>query len=130
MKNIIFGSSRRDFLKTAVISASSYLLQACLSQSPTQNAFSKTVEPSGVDTKQIITSEISPSPSQSPPKTTGLSPSPTEVPQLEPIFPQMVLVKPGTFQMGSEGGHKFEQPVHTVTLTKPFFIGIYAVTYD
>jgi formylglycine-generating enzyme required for sulfatase activity len=40
----------------------------------------------------------------------------------------MVLVQPGTFQMGSLAGHQNEQPVHAVTITRPFWIGKYEVT--
>jgi len=43
-----------------------------------------------------------------------------------------VLITPGTFQMGSNPSEKgyrwFEVPKHQVTLTKPFYLGIYEVT--
>ncbi|MGB3716240.1 MAG: SUMF1/EgtB/PvdO family nonheme iron enzyme [Candidatus Promineifilaceae bacterium] len=51
-------------------------------------------------------------------------------PSVELIFPAMIQVQPGTFQMGSDGGNRFEKPVHTVIITRPFHIGIYAVTYE
>ena len=45
---------------------------------------------------------------------------------------EMVLIKPGTFTMGSlieERGHsESEWPPHKVTITKPFYIGKYEVT--
>ena len=39
-----------------------------------------------------------------------------------------VLVKAGTFQMGSEDGENSNKPVHKVTITKPFYMGKYEVT--
>ena len=47
---------------------------------------------------------------------------------------EMLLVPPGTFQMGcimgsnQTGCFSWEQPVHTVTLTQPFYLGRYEVT--
>ena len=43
---------------------------------------------------------------------------------------EMVLVEPGIFQMGSDSGFKNESPVHTVEITKAYYIGIYEVTFD
>ena len=40
----------------------------------------------------------------------------------------MVLVKAGTFQMGSTTGDSDEQPVHSVTLTKDYYMGETEVT--
>lgn len=40
----------------------------------------------------------------------------------------MVLVKAGTFQMGSNNGASDEKPVHLVTISKDFYIGKYEVT--
>ena len=39
-----------------------------------------------------------------------------------------VLVEAGTFQMGSNEGDSDNQPVHEVTITKPFYMGKYEVT--
>jgi formylglycine-generating enzyme required for sulfatase activity len=39
----------------------------------------------------------------------------------------MVMIEPGTFQMGSLAGSVREQPVHTVTLTRPFWMGKFEV---
>jgi formylglycine-generating enzyme required for sulfatase activity len=50
--------------------------------------------------------------------------------EVEPIVPEMVLVEAGSFQMGSTGGAENEQPVHTVQITRPFYIGQYAVTFE
>jgi formylglycine-generating enzyme required for sulfatase activity len=40
----------------------------------------------------------------------------------------LVLIKPGTFMMGSEKGKEWDRPVHEVTITKPFYMGVYEVT--
>ncbi|MHC6201823.1 SUMF1/EgtB/PvdO family nonheme iron enzyme [Breznakiellaceae bacterium SP9] len=40
----------------------------------------------------------------------------------------MVLVPAGTFAMGSTNGDNDEQPVHQVTIRKPFYMGTYEVT--
>jgi formylglycine-generating enzyme required for sulfatase activity len=39
-----------------------------------------------------------------------------------------VLIPAGTFMMGSQDGDKDEQPVHQVTISKPFYLGKYEVT--
>ena len=45
---------------------------------------------------------------------------------------EMVLIKPGTFTMGSSAEdpehHKYEWPSHEVTISRPFYIGKYEVT--
>lgn len=41
---------------------------------------------------------------------------------------EYVLIRPGSFQMGSETGDSDEKPVHTVQITEPFYIGKYEVT--
>jgi formylglycine-generating enzyme required for sulfatase activity len=43
---------------------------------------------------------------------------------------EFVLVRPGTFLMGSAGNDFDEQPVHPVTLTRPYYIGRYEVTQE
>jgi formylglycine-generating enzyme required for sulfatase activity len=40
---------------------------------------------------------------------------------------KFVLVQPGKFMMGSEE-YEWEKPVHKVTISKPFYLGIYPVT--
>jgi len=42
----------------------------------------------------------------------------------------MVLVEAGAFEMGSSAGRPEEQPVHKVSITRPFYIAQYAVTFD
>jgi sulfatase modifying factor 1 len=50
--------------------------------------------------------------------------------EIKPIVPEMVLVEAGSFQMGSTKGCSDEQPVHTVHITRPFYIAKYAVTFE
>jgi sulfatase modifying factor 1 len=50
--------------------------------------------------------------------------------EIEPIVPEMVLVEAGSFEMGSTNGNSDEQPVHTVHITRPFYIAKYAVTFE
>jgi formylglycine-generating enzyme required for sulfatase activity len=40
-----------------------------------------------------------------------------------------VLIPAGTFQMGSHHGVDDEQPVHTVRISQPFYLGLYPVTH-
>ncbi len=47
-----------------------------------------------------------------------------------PQCPEMVVVPPGIFIMGSPKGEKHERPTHPVRVTKPFAIGKYEVTFD
>jgi sulfatase modifying factor 1 len=67
------------------------------------------------------------------PTLTKVAPMATPVPtleEIEPIVPDMVLVEAGSFQMGSIDGLSDEQPVHTVHITRPFYIGKYEVTFE
>ena len=41
---------------------------------------------------------------------------------------ELKLIPAGTFSMGSENGDGDEQPVHQVTITRPYYVGIYEVT--
>ena len=43
---------------------------------------------------------------------------------------ELVLVRPGSFTMGSDTGSSDEKPVHKVTLTKPFYLGKFEVTQE
>jgi formylglycine-generating enzyme required for sulfatase activity len=44
------------------------------------------------------------------------------------VMLELVLVKPGTFTMGSETGISDEKPVEKVTIGKPFYLGKYELT--
>ncbi|NIS82008.1 MAG: SUMF1/EgtB/PvdO family nonheme iron enzyme [Anaerolineales bacterium] len=112
--------SRRQFIRFIGIAASAAAVGACTSQTATEEPVQPTAE-------QVVPT-APPTPVEN--TATAPPPTPTEKPPVEPIFPEMVQVEPGTFQMGSEEGHAFERPVHTVTLTRPFYLGIYAVTFD
>ena len=48
--------------------------------------------------------------------------------ELQPVPEGFVLVKAGTFQMGSKEGYDNNKPVHEVTITKPFYMGKCEVT--
>jgi formylglycine-generating enzyme required for sulfatase activity len=39
-----------------------------------------------------------------------------------------VLIPAGTFQIGSDHGNDDEKPIHTVRLSRPFYLGMYSVT--
>jgi len=41
---------------------------------------------------------------------------------------ELMLIQAGTFQMGSNDGEPNEKPVHTVHLSRPFYLGKYEVT--
>ena len=68
----------------------------------------------------------------------GLSPaqSPTNLPAEisidlgDGVALEFVLIRPGTFMMGSEKGIDSERPIHKVTITKPFYLGKYLVTQE
>jgi formylglycine-generating enzyme required for sulfatase activity len=44
--------------------------------------------------------------------------------------PEIVLIQPGTFDMGSSEMFDFEAPVHQVSIRKPFYIGRREVTFE
>ena len=43
---------------------------------------------------------------------------------------ELVLIEPGEFRMGSNDGSDHEKPVHTVRITRPFYLGKYEVTQE
>jgi formylglycine-generating enzyme required for sulfatase activity len=43
---------------------------------------------------------------------------------------ELILIPPGTFDMGSDKGDADEKPVHKVTIKKAFYIGKYEVTQE
>ena len=92
--------SRKEFLKLIGIASLAAMLDAC-----------------------------SPSPKKTPeailPTSTNIPPTLTLEPTLKvnsPIIPEMVLVEPGDFEMGSTDGYANEQPIHLVTISKHFYI--------
>ena len=46
------------------------------------------------------------------------------------VCPEMVVIPPGSYTMGSNGRHKYERPAHDVTISYPFALGVYEVTFD
>jgi sulfatase modifying factor 1 len=103
--------SRRDFLHLMGVTAAASSLGACSTRAA-----------------RILTTptEIPSIPSRSPTAMPTLADTPTA--QASPVLPEMVLVEPGQFQMGSREGAENEQPVHTVKISRTYFLGIYPVT--
>ena len=100
--------TRKEFLKLLGVASLAAFLDAC----------SAPVE----ETPEVVL-----------PTNTSIPPTITSEPTLEyisPIIPDMILVEGGTFEMGSRDGYTNEQPVHEVTITKPFYIGFYEVTFE
>jgi formylglycine-generating enzyme required for sulfatase activity len=109
--------SRRDFLKWSGIAISAALLKACAPDAPTV-------------TKVPPTPTFIP-PTHTPTPTNTLLPTSTPTNQpVEAILPEMILVEAGSFQMGSVDGYADEQPVHTVHISRPFYIAKYEVTFE
>lgn len=44
--------------------------------------------------------------------------------------PELAIIPPGEFTMGTNSRHKYERPAHKRTIEKAFAIGIYEVTFD
>lgn len=44
--------------------------------------------------------------------------------------PELAIIPPGSFTMGTNSRHKYERPAHTVTIDKAFAIGIFEITFD
>ena len=60
----------------------------------------------------------------------GVYPQPPVAPQTlrNSIGMEFVFIPAGEFQMGSSDGNRDEKPVHTVRLSRPFYLGQYEVT--
>jgi formylglycine-generating enzyme required for sulfatase activity len=58
----------------------------------------------------------------------GISVSTPEPRLVDRFGIDFVLIPAGTFQMGSDHGDDNEKPVHTVRLSRPFYLGMYPVT--
>jgi formylglycine-generating enzyme required for sulfatase activity len=76
---------------------------------------------------------VAPPPTAAPPTQPGAQPTPKAGDRFELLLPGNVRMAfawcpPGTFMMGSEKGSHDEQPVHKVTLTKGFYMGVSPVT--
>jgi sulfatase modifying factor 1 len=99
--------SRREFLRMVGLAASA-TLGACTSQIP---------------------AAVAPTATAIPPVSKA---TPTAEPAggtIKPLVPEMVLVEGGSFKMGDTATPD-EQPVHTVKITRPFYVARYAVTFE
>jgi len=55
-------------------------------------------------------------------------PAPTETPG--PFDAEMAVVRPGTFQMGEAGNAGGDAPLHAVTITRAYALGVQLVTFE
>lgn len=106
------GISRRDFLAASGILTAAVSLSACKAGGTQISTVVKQV------TATRRPSTLTPIPN---------TPTSTSEPRTA-LMPEMVLVDSGTFSMGSEDGLSKEAPVHEVSITRPYLIGIYPVT--
>lgn len=122
--------SRRRFLQVAGITASAAMLEACVPQrriefTPTPLATVASPEPTPTEAKPTATTTklpptpTPPAPTTEPARATG-----------EPMTFEMALAEAGSFKMGSTRGLEDERPVHTVKMTRPFYVAKYAVTFE
>lgn len=95
--------SRRDFLRLASVAVPAGLVAACA--------------PRGI-TSTAIPTELPPT-----------RPALTATEEPGPLTPEMLLLEAGSFEMGSADGYPFERPVHKVSITRPFYIGVHEVTF-
>lgn len=109
--------SRREFCRMAGLLASAAALGACAPQTPAETVPPPTATPK-------------PPTATPPPTPTEVPPTPTPVVVAEPDGFEMALVEPGSFEMGFEGGLSSERPVHTVNITKPFYMARNLVSFD
>ena len=109
--------SRREFLKVAGVVASTAVLGACTPRTSTGD---------------VVETEFAPvaTPTLPPPTPTEVPPTATSIVVVEPGGFEMVLVEAGSFEMGSTSGRSAEQPVHTVNITRPFYISRCEVTCE
>ena len=97
--------SRRQFLELMGLAASAVALGGCTPQEPIPITATPSPEP------------VTPEP-------------PRQVTLIDPLGFAMVLVEAGNFQMGSASGLPNEQPVHTVNITRPFYMSRHEVTFE
>ncbi len=103
--------TRRDFLKLTGIAVSATVLNSCTGGTP----------------------ELTEAAPTSTPQAKRDTPAPAATSTKLPVqakFPTMVLVEPGSFLMGSKNGYENEQPVHPVSISRPFFISVYELTFE
>jgi formylglycine-generating enzyme required for sulfatase activity len=128
--------TRREFLRFASVAAPAVLLGACapgLTRETAIPAPPTAAPPTGIPASPIVAAptRILATPTAAPPA--GSPATPTVAPSTAPmaaIVPEMVRVEAGSFEMGSADGYPDEQPVHTIAITRPFFMGRYEVTFE
>jgi len=76
--------------------------------------------------QQVGSQSSSPPPSTRPCRTAA--PNPPECPTPPGLEMSFVKIEPGSFSMGEEKGGDEDEPVHQVTLSRPFCLGRYEVT--
>jgi formylglycine-generating enzyme required for sulfatase activity len=90
-------------------------------------------EPAPVPPTSSPTPPSVPTPATPPPQASSTTSQGIREPVLEQrvtnsIGVEFVLIRAGEFQMGAPDGDKDEQPVHTVRISKPFYLGQYEIT--
>jgi formylglycine-generating enzyme required for sulfatase activity len=90
-------------------------------------------EPAPVPPTSSPTPPSVPTPATPPPQASSTTSQGVREPVLEQrvtnsIGVEFVLIRAGEFQMGAPDGDKDEQPVHTVRISKPFYLGQYEIT--
>jgi formylglycine-generating enzyme required for sulfatase activity len=102
--------TRREFLRVAGIALPAALGAACA--------------------PKLVATLQAPSPTLTPPPA---RPSATAEPTRTPasaIEPEMILVEPGSFEMGAANDRPEEGPVHAVRITRPFRMSIHEVIFE
>jgi sulfatase modifying factor 1 len=100
--------TRREFMRLTGVATSAALLGACRPR-PAVYQVAVTATPSAEPTPV---------------------PLPTSLVLVTDTGVEMVVVEPGSFEMGSMDGRSNEQPVHTVSITRPFAVSKYVVTFE
>jgi formylglycine-generating enzyme required for sulfatase activity len=92
-------------------------------------------EPSAAPTPPAPPAEVEqPAPTPASKSEPSHGPTPVAAPRTEGISdcdgcPEMVVLQPGSFVMGDSRGDRSEKPAHRVTISKPYAIGKYEVTF-
>jgi sulfatase modifying factor 1 len=112
--------SRRKFITVAGMTASAAMLGACAPQQRIETML----------TPSATVAPLQPTFTEVKPTSTATQPPPTPTREAKPILPEMVLVEAGSFQMGATDGLADEKPVHTVKITRSFYIARYEMSLD
>ncbi|MDX1943647.1 MAG: SUMF1/EgtB/PvdO family nonheme iron enzyme [Saprospiraceae bacterium] len=108
------------------------ILQTKEKSATTDTTVQKATEPAKTETLPSGAKEkeepVKTEPAVTPPSGAGGQETTTDNEPFDALKPKMVLVKGGTFQMGSNE-YAYEKPIHTVTVSD-FYISKYEVTFD